>query len=212
MDKHSLNQTDLALRSGVSQPAINRILKERSKAKKPRRETLEKISGVLGVSPEQLTGQAPISVRLFDRGAVPVGRWETLTQAPQSRDIAPGQALICPIPHSDMSFALPVIGEAMVGDDGYREGDLIFIDPSREAGSWSRRCCCQPKGRATQAIHRDAGGSVSEGTEPKLAKPHPATDFRHHCDGNGHLLWPYPLIITMSRAICNRLLLSHHIR
>ena len=129
MDKHSLNQTDLANRSGVSQPAINRILKERSKAKKPRRETLEKIGGVLGVTPEQLTGRDPISVRLFDRGAVPIGRWETLTQFPQSRDIAPGQALICPIPHSDMSFALPVIGEAMVGDDGYREGDVIFVDP-----------------------------------------------------------------------------------
>lgn len=129
MDKHSLNQTDLALRSGVSQPAINRILKERSKAKKPRRETLEKIGGVLGVTPEQLTGQDPISVRLFDKGAVPVGRWETLTHTAHMGEISPGRALICPIPHSDMSFALPVIGEAMVGEDGYREGDLIFIDP-----------------------------------------------------------------------------------
>jgi hypothetical protein len=173
---------------------------------------LEKIGGVLGVTPEQLTGQDPISVRLFDKGAVPIGRWETLTNTPHMGEISPGRALICPIPHSDMSFALPVIGEAMVGDDGYREGDLIFIDPLREGGSWSRRCCCQPKGWATQAIHRDAGGSVSEGTEPKLAKPHLATDFRHHCDGNSHLLWPYPLIITMMHAICNFLLLSRHIR
>lgn len=129
MDKHSLSQTDLALRSGVSQPAINRILNERSKAKKPRRETLEKISGVLGVTPEQLTGQDPISVRLFDKGAVPIGRWETLTNALRASDITSSQALICPIPHSDMSFALPVIGEAMVGEDGYREGDVIFVDP-----------------------------------------------------------------------------------
>ena len=129
MDKQSLNQTDLAHRSGVSQPAINRILKERSKAKKPRRETLEKIGGVLGVTPEQLTGQDPISVRLFDKGAVPLGRWDMLTHTPQMGVISPGRALICPVPHSDMSFALPVIGEAMVGDDGYREGDLIFIDP-----------------------------------------------------------------------------------
>ena len=129
MDKHSLNQTDLATRSGVSQPAINRILKERSRAKKPRRETLEKIGGVLGVSPEQLTGQAPISVRLFDKGAVPIGRWETLTQSAQTGDIQLGKALVCPVPHSDLSFALPVIGEAMSGDDGYSEGEVIFIDP-----------------------------------------------------------------------------------
>ena len=129
MDKHSLNQTDLATRSGVSQPAINRILKERSRAKKPRRETLEKIGGVLGVSPEQLTGQAPISVRLFDKGAVPIGRWETLTQSAQTGDIQLGKALVCPVPHSDLSFALPVIGEAMSGDDGYSEGEVIFVDP-----------------------------------------------------------------------------------
>ncbi len=129
MDKHSLNQTDLATRSGVSQPAINRILKERSRAKKPRRETLEKIGGVLGVSPEQLTGQAPISVRLFDKGAVPIGRWETLTQSTQTGDIQLGKALVCPVPHSDLSFALPVIGEAMSGDDGYSEGEVIFVDP-----------------------------------------------------------------------------------
>lgn len=130
MDKHSLNQTDLAHRSGVSQPAINRILKERSKAKKPRRETLEKISGVLGVTPEQLTGQDPISVRLFDKGAVPIGRWEALTHTTYMGDFPLGRALICPIPHSDMSFALPVIGEAMAGDDGYRDGDVIFVDPA----------------------------------------------------------------------------------
>jgi SOS-response transcriptional repressor LexA len=129
MDKHSLNQTDLATRSGVSQPAINRILKERSRAKKPRRETLEKIGGVLGVSPEQLTGQAPISVRLFDKGAVPIGRWETLAQSAQTGDIQLGKALVCPVPHSDLSFALPVIGEAMSGDDGYSEGEVIFVDP-----------------------------------------------------------------------------------
>ena len=49
MIKHRLNQTDLAHRSGVSQPGINRILNERSKAKQPRKETLEKIATVLGV-------------------------------------------------------------------------------------------------------------------------------------------------------------------
>lgn len=130
MDKYSLNQTDLAQKSGVSQPAINRILKERSKAKNPRRETLKKIGGVLGVTPEQLTGQDPISVKLFDKGAVPIGRWETLTNTPNLGDVPAGRALICPVPHGDMSFALPVIGEAMTGDDGYREGDVIFIDPS----------------------------------------------------------------------------------
>lgn len=130
MNKHSLNQTELANQSGVSQPAINRILKERTKIKKPRRETLEKISAVLGVTPEQLSGQDPLSVRLFDKGAVPLATWENLTNSPRASNVRAGQALICPVPHGDLSFALPVVGEAMNSEDGYREGEIIFVDPA----------------------------------------------------------------------------------
>jgi transcriptional regulator with XRE-family HTH domain len=165
MDKHSLNQTDLAHRSGVSQPAINRILKERSKAKKPRRETLEKIGGVLGVTPEQLMGQEPISVKLFDKGAVPLGRWETLTHTPHLEDAPLGCALVCPVPHSEMSFALPVIGEAMVAEDGYREGEVIFVDSTVEPthgrdvvavspkAAYLRRLIATPEGQFLKALN-----------------------------------------------------------
>lgn len=131
MTKHSLNQTELASRSGVSQPAINRILKERTRVKRPRRETLEKISSVLGVTPAQLTGEDPMSIRLLERGAVPVIKWEDLTGVTsESTPVRTRQMLICPIAHGDLTFALPVVGEAMTGEDGYREGDIIFVDPS----------------------------------------------------------------------------------
>ena len=126
MNKHRLNQTELSSRSGVSQPAINRILNERSKAKNPRKETLQKIAGVLGVTPEQLTGQEPIAIRMMAHGAVPIMGWESLTNR------ATGQHsvwLACPVDHSDLTFALTVQGEAMIGNDGYREGEIIFIDP-----------------------------------------------------------------------------------
>lgn len=126
MNKHRLNQTELSSRSGVSQPAINRILNERSKAKNPRKETLQKIAGVLGVTPEQLTGQEPISIRMMAYGAVPIMGWESLT----SRATAQHSVwLACPVDHSDLTFALTVQGEAMIGNDGYREGEIIFIDP-----------------------------------------------------------------------------------
>ncbi|MDP4028265.1 MAG: LexA family transcriptional regulator [Gallionella sp.] len=126
MNKHRLNQTELSSRSGVSQPAINRILNERSKAKNPRKETLQKIAGVLGVTPEQLTGQEPISIRMMAHGAVPIMGWDSLTNR------ATGQHsvwLACPVDHSDLTFALTIQGEAMIGNDGYREGEIIFIDP-----------------------------------------------------------------------------------
>lgn len=129
MRKHRLNQTDLAHRSGVSQPGINRILKERSKAKQPRRETLEKIAAVLGVTPDQLAGHEPIPARMLNRGVVPVRAWEDLLPDSSSRPDQRGW-LACPVEHSDETFTLPVLGDAMAGHDGYREGEILFIDPA----------------------------------------------------------------------------------
>ena len=129
MSKHRLNQTELANRSGVSQPAINRILKERSKAKHPRKETLQKIASVLGVTPDQLTGQEVISTRMLAKGVVPVLSWESLAPPNSQGGRKHNAWLACPVEHSDESFALPVLGEAMIGDDGYHEGEIIFLDP-----------------------------------------------------------------------------------
>ena len=129
MSKHRLNQTELANRSGVSQPAINRILKERSKAKHPRKETLQKIASVLGVTPDQLTGQEVISTRMLAKGVVPVLSWESLAPPNSQGGRKHSAWLACPVEHSDETFALPVLGEAMIGDDGYHEGEIIFLDP-----------------------------------------------------------------------------------
>jgi len=129
MSKHRLNQTELANRSGVSQPAINRILKERSKAKHPRKETLQKIASALGVTPDQLTGQEMISTRMLAKGVVPVLSWESLAPPNSQGGRKHNAWLACPVEHSDETFALPVLGEAMIGDDGYHEGEIIFLDP-----------------------------------------------------------------------------------
>lgn len=130
MSKHRLTQTDLAHRSGVSQPGINRILKERSRAKQPRKETLEKIAAVLGVTPDQLAGREAIPARMLARGVVPVLAWENLQPADSADDPSPRGWLACPVEHTDKTFALPVLGEAMSGDDGYREGEILFVDPA----------------------------------------------------------------------------------
>lgn len=166
MAKHQLNQTGLAQRSGVSQPAINRILKERTKAKHPRKETLQKISAVLGVTPGQLTGEEPIAIRTFAKGMVPFVQWENLTGLPVSGE--PGQhssLMICPVEHGDLTFALPVVGEAMTGEDGYREGDIIFIDPGAHHGhgkdvvvvkgqsAFFRRMVITPEGQFLKALN-----------------------------------------------------------
>ena len=129
MSKHRLTQTELAHRSGVSQPAINRILRERSKAKHPRQDTLEKLAAELGVTPDQLAGREPISAHMLARGVVPVLSWEHLLPTDSSGDGGQGAGLACPVEHSDETFALPVLGEAMNGNDGYGEGEILFVDP-----------------------------------------------------------------------------------
>jgi len=129
MSKHRLNQTELAHRSGVSQPAINRILRERSKAKHPRQDTLEKLAAELGVTPDQLAGREPISAQLLARGVVPVLSWGQLLPTDSPGDCGQGAWLACPVEHSDETFALPVLGEAMNANDGYREGEILFVDP-----------------------------------------------------------------------------------
>ncbi len=165
MSKHRLNQTELANRSGVSQPAINRILKERSKAKHPRKETLQKIASVLGVTPDQLTGQEVISSRILVNGVVPVLSWESLVPANSQGGRKHNACLACPVEHSDETFALPVLGEAMIGDDGYREGEIIFIDPCvppdhgrdvvvlKGEIAFFRRLVVTPEGRFLKALN-----------------------------------------------------------
>ena len=165
MSKHRLNQTELANRSGVSQPAINRILKERSKAKHPRKETLQKIASVLGVTPDQLTGQEVISTRMLAKGVVPVLSWESLAPPNSQGGRKHNAWLACPVEHSDETFALPVLGEAMIGDDGYREGEIIFIDPCvppdhgrdvvvlKDGIAFFRRLVVTPEGRFLKALN-----------------------------------------------------------
>ena len=165
MSKHRLNQTELAHRSGVSQPAINRILRERSKAKHPRQDTLEKLAAELGVTPDQLAGREPISAHMLARGVVPVLRWEQLLPTDSSGDGGQGAGLACPVEHSDETFALPVLGEAMNGNDGYREGEILFVDPRVPAAHGKdvvvlhgetplfRRLVLTPEGRFLQTLN-----------------------------------------------------------
>lgn len=162
MSKYRLSQTDLAIRSGVSQPAINRILNERAKAKHPRKETLQKIAGALGVTTQQLIGQAPIPRQIMATEAVPVSSWKSLSQEVSS---ANDKWLTCPVSHGDETFALPVIGEAMIGDDGYREGEIIFLDPGvsptngkdvvvlKEKTTFFRRLIITPEGRFLKTLN-----------------------------------------------------------
>ncbi|HRI93733.1 MAG TPA: S24 family peptidase, partial [Accumulibacter sp.] len=96
---------------------------------------------------------------------VPVLRWEQLLPTDSSGDGGQGAGLACPVEHSDETFALPVLGEAMNGNDGYREGEILFVDPRVPAAHGKdvvvlhgetplfRRLVLTPEGRFLQTLN-----------------------------------------------------------
>ncbi len=79
-----------------------------------------------------------------DRGRVPLiswiqaGLWCEATE-PYSFFNA-DDYLPCPVPHSDQTYALKVRGESMYNPHGprsFREGDIIYVDPTKEAENGS---------------------------------------------------------------------------
>lgn len=68
-------------------------------------------------------------------GMIPLISWVRAGEFCDSPDnFAPGDAdrwLPCPVPHGPRTFALEVVGQSMDGDDGYREGEYIFVDPDQ---------------------------------------------------------------------------------
>jgi SOS-response transcriptional repressor LexA len=60
---------------------------------------------------------------------VPVWTWEEILPGHFPPAHPPTAWLACPVAHGEATFALPVLGEAMGGDDGYHEGEILFIDP-----------------------------------------------------------------------------------
>jgi transcriptional regulator with XRE-family HTH domain len=203
MSKHRLNQTELAHRSGVSQPAINRILRERSKAKHPRQDTLEKLAAVLGVTPDQLAGREPISAHMLARGVVPVLTWEQLLPTDSPGD--GGQVHLAGLPGRTQRRDLrpPVLGEAMSGNDGYREGEILFVDPRVPPAHGKdvvvlhgetalfRRLVVTPEGRFLKTLN------------PNWPTPIMPSARRRRCSRHGGLFRSASLIITFFEPSCN---------
>ena len=70
-------------------------------------------------------------------GKVPLISWVQAGEWCDSNvSFEPGDAeewLLCSVPHGKHTFALRVRGDSMDSKDGYREGEIIFVDPEIEA-------------------------------------------------------------------------------
>ncbi len=67
------------------------------------------------------------------RGKLPLISWVRAGDLCESPDVFhTGDAdewIDCPVPHSPRSYCLRVSGDSMDGEGGYRDGEIIFVDP-----------------------------------------------------------------------------------
>jgi len=155
MDKHGDNPNSLSQKTKVPQPTIFRFIT--GTAKEPRRRTLEPIAKHYGIGVEAFFNDkaaAETAAKLLGhveetttnvapgpdiRGRVPLISWVRAGELCESPDIfQPGDAeewLYCPVPHGPSTYCLQVVGDSQ--DDGtpegYRDGEIIFVDPDVEA-------------------------------------------------------------------------------
>lgn len=70
------------------------------------------------------------------RGQVPLINWVQAGNFGAMREsYLPGEAelwLSCPVSHGPRTYCLRVVGRSMDSEDGYREGEIIFVDPDAE--------------------------------------------------------------------------------
>ena len=105
----------------------------------------------------------PRSPFLLESPPVPLISWVAAGLLCETQEpLPPGEAqdwLVCPVKHGLGTFALKVQGDSMDGSGGYRDGELIFVDPTVEARPGRDVVVCTPDGKATfKRLKEDSEG------------------------------------------------------
>lgn len=101
-------------------------------------ELLERLADALGVKVRDFFDSDDNAQEFFEHAVIPAGQvplisWVQAGEWCKAHDPMPlGHAeewLPCPTKHSSSTFALRVVGDSMDGPGGYREGEIVFVDP-----------------------------------------------------------------------------------
>lgn len=157
ISKAKTNPNALEKETGVKQPTIHRILTGESED--PRTSSLKPLADYFGVSvadlrDKDLTSLAPnVAAGPELRGKLPLISWVRAGDLCESPDVFhPGDAeewIDCPVPHSKRSYCLRVSGDSMDGEGGYRDGEIIFVDPEVAATPGRDVIVRTPDGKTT---------------------------------------------------------------
>ena len=141
----AITQSGLSEMSGVSQPAINRILhrsrSDSTEQRQPHASTLLKLCKTLDITPDQLTGKSPLTPQNLGRDTASILNIADVPlivvddiEHDESGFRVPKHVtrkwLGCPVTHSEKTFVFRVRTAEMSGlGQFYMSGDLVFIDP-----------------------------------------------------------------------------------
>jgi SOS-response transcriptional repressor LexA len=128
----------------------------------PKRERLDAVATALKVSKEWLSfGQGEPATKQSEnlkagpeiKGQLPLISWVRAGDLCESPDnFHPGDAeewIDCPVPHSNRAYCLRVAGDSMDGEGGYRDGEIIFVDPDVAATPGRDVVVRTPDGKTT---------------------------------------------------------------
>ena len=140
------NQSRLSEISGVSQPAINRILKktrtDSSGHRPPHVGTIKKLCDAFGITVGQILGREPLTpldigeraafmINIADVPLIEIDDIDVGTNGHSKTMDAERKWLGCPVTHSDKTFAFIVSSNEMGGlGPSYMSGDIVYIDPA----------------------------------------------------------------------------------
>lgn len=151
------NVTELARKTGLNQPTLNRLLNK--KIKSPRDETLQPICDYFGITQAQLKGIEPIKNQIGEtpnlynvkrpvtpKNKVPLIIWETASKWCDNNNERDENDIIEWLPNpgrgGKYTYAIRVHGDSMTsripGSKTYPEGCIIYIDPEKRYENLSR--------------------------------------------------------------------------
>ena len=137
-----------------NQGEVSALLKNKSFGEKKAR-SLEQKCGLPSGWLDEVAGSHDENTKTAPKpmGRVPLISWVRAGDMSCAYDnFHPGDAeewFECPVKHSSSTYCLQVVGDSMDGVDGYREGEIIFVDPEVTAVPGKDVVVRTPDGKTT---------------------------------------------------------------
>jgi transcriptional regulator with XRE-family HTH domain len=129
LQMHQLTESELARKTGISQPIIHGIVS--GKNQNPKIATLAPLTEFFCLNMSQLLGEIPLGEKhslTADLATVPIYPWNFL-----SENVAPTRNTIADVKISSNAFALEIMDKSM--EPRFGKGTIIIVEPNQKPRS-----------------------------------------------------------------------------